>query len=282
MEVLKLLVQRGADVNAADGEGRTALMSASSKGGLEETKYLLDSAGNVNTRDNIGVTALILAAENGHADLVNLLLDKGADLKAKDNSGWTALMCAADRGHANVVGLLKAKGDEVTLPVAALIGDRPEVEHFIEAGSDINMSVADGLTALIAAALRGNTSLVDLLLKKGADVNARAGGGPISRQKKSLVVPKGLPDSSPASRVVLTRGHVVNTMSKRLALKGSPILKIGGPRQGPHCRCIDPFRGLASRVPRDYRWVAPLGLVSVYSLSPPWEVGTIALTKLAT
>jgi hypothetical protein len=70
-------------------------------------KVLLEKGADVNGKDRGGASALMEASKEGHLDVVKLLLKKGADANAKDNEGKTALVQAADRGHSKVANLLK-------------------------------------------------------------------------------------------------------------------------------------------------------------------------------
>ncbi len=89
------------------------LIDAAYKGDLKEVKVLLDKGANVNAKPNTGVTALMVASQNGHKDVVQLLLDKGAEVNAKDINGLTALYSASQNGHKDVVQLLLNKGASV-------------------------------------------------------------------------------------------------------------------------------------------------------------------------
>jgi ankyrin repeat protein len=79
-------------------------------GGGHETvvRLLLEKGADVKAKTSSGWTALHLAARGGHEAVVRLLLEKGADAKAKTSSGWTALHLAARVGHEVVVRLLEA------------------------------------------------------------------------------------------------------------------------------------------------------------------------------
>ena len=89
-EVLMLL-KMGADVNARDEDGKTALHNASQSGYTEIVRLLLDNGADVNAKDNYGRTALHNASESGYTEIVRLLLNNGADINAKDKWGQTAL-----------------------------------------------------------------------------------------------------------------------------------------------------------------------------------------------
>jgi len=97
-----------ANVNARtnDFKGNTALMMASSMGHKDIVKLLLDNGADVNAYNNYGDTALINASENGHIEIVEMLLEKGAVVNAKNNDGETARMMAREKGHTEVVDML--------------------------------------------------------------------------------------------------------------------------------------------------------------------------------
>ena len=105
------LLSRGADVNARDADGSTALMQSALAGHQETTDVLLRSGADVNLNNNQGQTALILAAARGHADIVRKLLDRGAKVEPRDRNGRDALTWAEVNNKSDVADLLrKARG----------------------------------------------------------------------------------------------------------------------------------------------------------------------------
>src|SRR6266513_2899517 len=147
-EVQKLLGQ-GADANAKDNAGWTALIWAAYFGRNDSVRALLEKGADVNAKDNDGWTALFWAAFSGRAEIVRALLEKGADVNAMDDSGKTVLMSAAVRGHASTVRAL------------------------LEKGADVNAKSKAGRTALMSAADLGHLDTVRALLEQGADVDAK-------------------------------------------------------------------------------------------------------------
>ena len=109
---VQALLANGAEVNAKDNNGASALILASRNGHRDVVQALLANGAEVNAKDNDGATALILASRNGHRDVVQALLANGADVNAKDNNGATALILASRNGHHDVVALF-VKGAEV-------------------------------------------------------------------------------------------------------------------------------------------------------------------------
>ena len=92
---VKDLLEKGADANAKNHEGTTALMVAAYKGSREIIAVLTERGADVNARDNEGSRALMAASLGGNLSGVEALLEKGADINAQDNSGVTPLMCAS-------------------------------------------------------------------------------------------------------------------------------------------------------------------------------------------
>jgi len=164
---VKLLTEKGANVNAVDLEGSTALdieggtalMTASGMGHLDIVKFLVEKGAAVNARttgDVDGGAALMMASGMGHLDIVRFLVEKGADINARttgDVEGDTALMMASGTGHLDIVQFLVEKGADVN---AVATGD-------VEGGS---------ATALMMAAQGGHLDIVKFLIEIGADVNA--------------------------------------------------------------------------------------------------------------
>ena len=106
-EISTILIQHGADVNAQDKAGNTALMGLCFNGNTALVKLLLNNKVAVNTLNFNHASALIFAATFGHVDIIKLLLKAGADKTVKDVHGKTALDQAMMQGNDIVVALLK-------------------------------------------------------------------------------------------------------------------------------------------------------------------------------
>ncbi|KAH7000851.1 hypothetical protein EDB80DRAFT_81671 [Ilyonectria destructans] len=108
--VVKLLLEKGAGIEAKDsGHGRTPLSWAAGNGHEATVKLLLEKGADVEAKDEHGRTLLSQAAGNGHEAIVKLLLEKGADVEAKDEHGETPLWWAAYRGHLAILKMLQRR-----------------------------------------------------------------------------------------------------------------------------------------------------------------------------
>ena len=107
---VKLLLEKGADVAAADGSGWTPLHGASNNGHVEVFQQLLEKGADVNSKDSDGQTPLHWASDNGHVEVVRLLLDNSVDISIENRSGWSALQVAALNRHEEVVQLFMLCG----------------------------------------------------------------------------------------------------------------------------------------------------------------------------
>jgi hypothetical protein len=105
-ETVKILLDRGLDINATDDQGRTALHQAI-HWGPHNVGRLLEKGAKVNVKTKSGETPLMLAAQASHPEVVTMLLDKKAEVNARDAEDRTALMYAAKAGRlANARALL--------------------------------------------------------------------------------------------------------------------------------------------------------------------------------
>ena len=178
LEVVRLLLEAGADMNAANTDGTTALFVAAEWGYLEVVRLLIEAEADMNAKDAHGDTALLVAAMRGHLEVVRLLLKAGADMNVVDTDGATALFVAAAHGRLEVLQLLleagadvnAARADGATALFVATENSRNSevVRLLLEAGADVNAAKADGTTALFVAASRGDLEKVQLLLEAGA------------------------------------------------------------------------------------------------------------------
>lgn len=96
LEMIKYLLEKGADINVKNEDGSTALMTASMYGNLEIIKYLIENGADINAKDNDGSTALIYASKWGNLETVEYLVKNGADINIKDIENKTALDWAAN------------------------------------------------------------------------------------------------------------------------------------------------------------------------------------------
>ena len=104
-------LDNGANVNHREA---TALIEAADVGQLEAVRLLLDRGANVNAVTRRGWDALMFAAGRGYLEIVKLLLDSGCGVDASDNeTGWTALMWARKAGHLEIANLLQARSTSV-------------------------------------------------------------------------------------------------------------------------------------------------------------------------
>lgn len=108
--VKRLLVQEGAQVNAKNKDGDTALILAVRRGYRGTVQELLAKGAEVNVKNKDGHTALMFAAWRGDQGIVQDLLAKGAEVNVKGKSGATALKLASLAGHREVADLLARAG----------------------------------------------------------------------------------------------------------------------------------------------------------------------------
>ena len=171
-EVVQALIGAGADVNAANEKGDTALIGAAANGYDEVAKVLIAADAVIEKQNTWGNNALHWAAINGCVDVVKRLIDAGAVLEKQNIWGKTPLIGAASNGHVEVVKALIDAGVDVNavnksrqtpLMLAAANGHDEVVERLIAAGADVHAVDDAGETALGYAASMGHANIVELL-----------------------------------------------------------------------------------------------------------------------
>lgn len=148
LEIVKRLLDLGADPNSVDKLGMSPLMEACSIGNLDIMKVLVDANAEIDAVTISRQTLLWFATLHGSPEAVRYLLDElKIDPNAAREDGVTPLMVASSQGFETIVDLL------------------------INAGADVNAMDLQNTTALINAAEHGSTMIVSLLLHYGAHVN---------------------------------------------------------------------------------------------------------------
>lgn len=115
LSLVKLLIERGADIKSRNFSGETPLHTAAFRGSASVVQLLLDLGADLEAKDDHAQTALHKAAQQTREDVVGVLLDSGALTEGRDKwDGSTALQIAEGRGHRKVVRLLLDHGKRTT------------------------------------------------------------------------------------------------------------------------------------------------------------------------
>ena len=183
LEGLRALLKQGADVNAAQGDGMTALHWAAFNDDVEMTEMLTYAGANLAavTRVN-AISPLFLAAQNGSAAMVETLLEAGADANATMGTGTTPLMLAASSGSADAVTALIDNGAD------------PNAEETRYGQTPLMFATALNRVEVMTALLEGGadatvtTKVVDVVARNRRNGRGRFGrgqqgrGGPQARR----------------------------------------------------------------------------------------------------
>lgn len=182
IETVKQLLQHGASVHARDANGMTALIAAAYRNDLAVTDALIEAGADVNVQDNTQQSAYLIATSDGYLELMKRTLQAGANIHSTDSYNGTGLIRAADRGHVEIIQeLLKTdiKIDHINnlgwtaLLEAIILGDggprhTEVVRLLVEAGADVNLADANGVTPLAHARQRGYEQMIGILQNAGA------------------------------------------------------------------------------------------------------------------
>jgi ankyrin repeat protein len=156
------------DINKRGVDGSTPLQYAVYENDVAEVRRLLKAGANVSLANSYGATPMGLAAETGNSEIIKLLLDAGADPESPNADGQTALLLVARTGNVDAAKLLVDHGAKV---------DAKEKWG--------------GQTPLMWASARRHPQMMQFLISKGADVNARS----IDRDYQRHVTAEGRPKS---------------------------------------------------------------------------------------
>jgi ankyrin repeat protein len=188
LTTVSMLTKSGADVNARDGKGYTALDLAASDGNEALVRLLLDAGANINTPRNRNPPVLTIAAYSGKEPVVQMLMDAGADVNMQDEDGDSALIAAAETDHVEIVRMLLDAGADINLRNltgetslfgAVAAGCEDVVQFLLDAGADVDVRTALGNTALSLAVSCDKKEIVRHLLAAGARIDTRTLAGPM-------------------------------------------------------------------------------------------------------
>ena len=206
---VRLLLAKGADINARSKQGRTPLIVAAAyDGNLEVVKLLIEKGADMAAKDGSGTTPLLAATDVNDTETVKFLVARGADVKARMEApgargamGSTPLLYAASNDNAELVKLLLAKGADVNavstpeglrvkngmialgsftpLLLATPFGRPETVKLLLDAGAKVNVQDVRGMTPLMLAVASDHSSpeVIRLLMKAGADPNIKSKDG---------------------------------------------------------------------------------------------------------
>jgi ankyrin repeat protein len=150
LEIVKLLVEAGADVNLSDNRLTTPLMRACRPKDISCVQYLIEKGADISHRDDKGRTALLFTCEGiVSLDLIGLLIEKGADVNTSDMNGATPLMLASRFGHRELVIYLLQKGAD------ARVQDREGNTALSRALFNVNHQVFQEEDFLVVAYMSG-------------------------------------------------------------------------------------------------------------------------------
>ncbi|XP_065576408.1 ankyrin-1-like [Artemia franciscana] len=182
LEVIKMVLGKGADVNARNINGERPIHLAARRGHTQTVECLLRSGADVNARGIDDNSPLHSAAFRGHTHTAECLLRSGADVNARNIHGKSPLHFTASHGHPQTAECLSRCGAEVNardvndrspLHVAAFCGHTQTAECLLRSGADVHARNINGERPIHLAAYCGHTQTVECLLRSGADINAR-------------------------------------------------------------------------------------------------------------
>jgi cytohesin len=176
--VVKVLLAKGVDVDAVDDRRATALHCAAAFGRTEVVEELLANKAKVNVVDEDGSAPLHRAAFGGHLEIVRSLLSHGADADLRDKEGLRPIDAALARGHVGVGKCLLPDSGVPGVFIASGLGMPERLGELLRTTPRLaTLKREDGHTPLHVAAVCGQAGAAELLIKRGARVDAKGDWG---------------------------------------------------------------------------------------------------------
>ena len=232
-EIAMLLISRLPDVNRRVRGSCVLLNHAASGGYLDIVRLLLESGADPNVTDNVEYDALYDACSEGHFDVVKLLFEFDSPHKITEETINSAYLCACYDGHLEIVSYLIGKGADVNatggggrlaIDYAIRKNNIPLAELLMESGFNVN-TIYYERSALHFACLRRHDDMAKLLLEHGADPNLRYPDGSSALLKLVTFTCDNQADYTAYVLLLLARGANVNLAHERT---GQTALMIAG------------------------------------------------------
>ena len=207
---IKLLVSKGADINALDPQGYAPVHTAARKRHPEQIALLADLKADLNAPDADGMTPLQHAVMRNHVPTVKVLLERGADIEKKNKEGYSPLALALAEAKFEVAKVLLDAGahidtiagpEELTpLMIASsqvlpgegaifLPGSTRPIDlarELMQKGANVNAQSKSGVTALMIAAARNVAPMIGLLVQSGAKTDLKNAQGKTAAEVAEL------------------------------------------------------------------------------------------------
>lgn len=181
LRIVAFAHQVGADVNAKDEEGKTALRLAVLAGSESTVRYLCEHGGDLVETNEQGWTVFHQSIPVGNATIIRLLHSccVPSQIERKTVQGGTVIMTAAARGNVPIVRLLHRLGADVNagdnnkytaIHMAAIFGQFAAVEYLAQNGAEIDSADDRGITPILRCVRMDNFEAVKFLTERGANV----------------------------------------------------------------------------------------------------------------
>ncbi|KAF5281785.1 hypothetical protein FQR65_LT14532 [Abscondita terminalis] len=175
VQIVKDLLERGADINKKNQDGVPVLMHAITNNRTKVAVFLIRQGADVNAVDDLGSSVLHRAALLNERHVIRELVSRGAEIDKHDSDGNTPLLIALKNSHVAAVKILLSLGADVTDPAClhlALSLGRFDVARKFLVAHDVNCLDSEGNTPLIISMKHATHKVTRLLLNSGADIFA--------------------------------------------------------------------------------------------------------------